>query len=101
MDGLPIGAEQPVDRLVQGLAGEVPQRDVHGPDGADGRVAIPLPRLLVEALAVQRVLADQQWLEELDQRLAVEMGAAHGRAEEGMAAQSLVRLEGQQTELAA
>jgi hypothetical protein len=48
-----------VDRLVHRLAGEVPQRDVDGADGANGGVAVALPRLLIETLAIERVLADE------------------------------------------
>jgi len=89
-----------VDRLIHRLAREVPQRDVDGADGANGGVAVALPRLLIEALAVERVLAHEERLQEMDERLPVQVRAAHRRAEERVSAQSPIGLDGKQAELA-
>ncbi len=96
-----VGAEQPVDRHPRHLARDVPERDVHGADGAQRR----LPRLsreepLVEPLAVERVLSHDDGLQRGDQRLAVQVRPAHRRAEKGVALDTLVGLEREQTELA-
>src|SRR5262249_9789288 len=48
----------------------------------------------------ERILAHHERLELLDERLAVQMRAAHRRAEEGMALYAVVRLDGDQPELA-
>src|SRR5206468_4539853 len=80
--------------------GDVPERDVHGADGPEGRRAIQLPESLVEALAVEGVLAHHDGLEELDQRLAVQVGAALRGAEERVPFDAVVRLDGEQAELA-
>src|SRR5262249_10909396 len=92
--------EQPMDRKPGHLAGDVPEGDVHGPDGAEGRVADPVGQGLVEALAVERVLAHHHGLQVLDQRGGVELGAAHGRTEEGVALHAVVGAHGEEAELA-
>jgi hypothetical protein len=89
-----------VDRQSRGLATEVPQRDVHRPDGANGGRTIALPEQLPQPLAVERILAEDQRLEEPDQRLGVHGRAPHRRAEEGMTLQPRVGAQREQTEIA-
>src|SRR4030095_1858187 len=47
-----LRAEQPVDRLIGELAGDVPEGDVHRADRAIRRSAAALPEPPVEALAI-------------------------------------------------
>src|SRR2546426_9094611 len=91
---------QLVNRQPGDLAGDVPERDVHGADGPVRRRTVALPESLVEALAVEGVLAHHDGLEELDQRLAVQVGAALRGAEERVPFDAVVRLDGEQAELA-
>src|SRR5678815_1004754 len=89
-----------MDRLVGDLARDVPERDVHGADRPVGRRAIALPETLIEALAIERVLAHHDGLEELDQRLAVQVRAALSRAQERVALDAVVGFDREQAELA-
>ena len=95
-----IRPEQLVDRQLRDLAGDVPERDVHRADRPVGRRAVALPEPLIESLAVERVLAHHDGLEELDQRLAVQVGAALRGAEERVPLDAVVGFDGQQAELA-
>jgi hypothetical protein len=47
-----------VDREPGDLAGEIPERHVHGADGSRRRGAAPLPEGVVESLARQGILAE-------------------------------------------
>src|SRR5207253_2730242 len=88
------------DRQPRDLAGEVPQRDVHRPDRAVRGVADLLRHRLVEPLAIERILAEHERLEIVDQRRRVHLRAAHGRAEEGVTLHALVGADREQPELA-
>src|SRR5687768_14774809 len=89
-----------MDRQPGDLAAQVPQGDVHGADRAQGRVAMLGPHGLPQTLAIERVLAEDERLQVVDQTLRVEMRAAHGRPEEGVALQALLRPHGDEPELA-
>jgi hypothetical protein len=54
---------------------------------------------LIEALAIEGVLTHHDGLEELDQRLAVQVGAALRRAQKRMALDAVVRLDREQAEV--
>src|SRR5207253_2553167 len=95
-----IRAEEAVDRLPGDLARDVPEGDVHRADRAVRGRAIALPQPLIEALALEGVLTHHDGLEELDQGLAVEVGAALRRAQERVALDAVVRLDREQAEVA-
>src|SRR5262249_57436265 len=95
-----IGAGRRVDRLPGRLAGQVPQGDVHRPDGPPRRLPVAREQRLVEALALERILVHHERLERADQRLGVELRAAARRAQEGGAFRALVGAGREQAELA-
>jgi hypothetical protein len=95
-----IRADELMDRHVGGLAGDVPQRDVHRADRAyRGGTAAP-PHGLVEPLARERVLSHEDRLEILDEARTVVGGGMIGRAEEGVAVDALVGLDREEAQLA-
>src|SRR5262249_58795897 len=93
-------AEEQADRLPGPLARDVPERDVDGADRAIRRRAVALPERLIQALAIERVLTHHDGLEELDQRLPIQMRTALRRAEERVALDAVVGLDREQPELA-
>jgi hypothetical protein len=96
-----VRAEELVDRHVGGLAGDVPQRDVHGADRAHRGGAAALPHRLIEPLALERVLSHDDGLEVLDEAGAVVRGGMIGGTEKGVAIDALVGPDGHEAELAA
>ena len=95
-----IRTDELMDRHVGGLAGDVPQRDVHRPDRAHRGGAAALPHGLIEPLARERVLAHEDRLEILDEPRPVVRCGMIGRAEKGVAVDALIGLDGQEPELA-
>jgi hypothetical protein len=99
-DPVAAGAEQAMDRQARFLAGDVPQCDVDGADRADRRDAGAPPEQAIEALAVERVLAHHQRLQEADQARPVEACWVRRSTEEGVALDPLIGREPQQAEIA-
>src|SRR5262245_22014304 len=99
-DVIAIRAEQPMNGQPRDLAGDVPQRDVHGADGSIGGRPVAMHQRLIETLAIERVLSHHQRLELLDERFTVEMRAAHRGAEKSVAVHALGRLDRDEAELA-
>src|SRR5438552_7138666 len=97
---LAVRAEQAVYGQPRHLARDVPESHVHGPDGAIGGLAVLVPHRPVQALALERVLVEHDGLQVLDERLPVHVRATHGGAEEGVALDALVGLDGHEAELA-
>jgi hypothetical protein len=89
-DAVAAGADQAVDRQVRDLAGNVPQRDVDRADRADARHPRPRPQQTVEPLAVERVLAHDDRLEEMDETRPVKARRVRRGAEKGVALDALV-----------
>ena len=99
-DLVAAGADQAVDRQVRDLAGDVPQRDVDRADRADACHPRPRPQQTVEPLAVERVLAHHDRLEETDEARPVEARRVRRGAEKGVALDALVGDDAQEAKIA-
>ena len=90
-----------MDRQPGDLAGQVPQRNIHGADRPRRRHAVAPLQLLVHPLTVERILADDGGLEVPHHRQPVELGAAAGVPEEGVPFDPLVRRNRDEAEVTA
>ena len=100
-DALAVGSEQAMDRLPVGLAGDIPQCHIDSADRAHSSRTLPIPDLLIQALAVERILAQQHRLQVRDEGLPVAGRRIHGGAEKGVALDPLIGDQSQQPERAA
>ena len=98
-DGIPACAEQPVDGLTGELAVDVPEADVDGGDDVGGYGAVHLVHVGPDGADVERVSAHDDGLDELDETEGEVVGAHPGGAEEGVAGDALVGLDGDDSEL--
>ena len=78
-------AEQPVDRLVQQPAGQVPERDVHRGDADAGILALGALDLVVDELALQRVAALEERPQARDDRDVHRLDPGTGTRDAGVA----------------
>ena len=99
-DLVAAGADQLMDRQPRLLPGDVPQRDVDRADRAHRGDPGARPEEAIEALAVERVLTQQQRLQKANEARPVEACRVRRRAEKGMALDALVGGDAQQAEIA-
>src|SRR5205085_10104628 len=95
-----IAAEQAMQREPGDLAAEIPERDVDGADRPERGRAVALPQRLPEPFAIERVLADHERLQVLDEALGIEAGGPHRGTEERMPLEVAVRLQRHEPEVA-
>ncbi len=94
------GAQQAMDRLPRDLAVDVPKADVERTDRVGRDRAVLFPQVPPEGADILRIAAHDDGLGELDQAGRVVIGADPGRAEEGVAADTLIGLDGDHAKLA-
>ena len=90
-----------MDRLPVGFAGDIPQRHIDSTDRAHSGRTLPIPDLLIEALAIERILAQEHRLQMSDEGLPVAGRRIHGGAEEGVSLEPLIGDQSQQPKRAA
>src|SRR6185312_7705628 len=99
-DLVAAGADEAMDRQPGLLAGDVPERDVAGPDRPHRSGTGAAPQRDIEPLAVERVLAHQLRLQKPDEAGPVEARRVRRGAEKGVPRYALVRRDSQEAEVA-
>lgn len=87
-----------MDGQIRDFTYQIPQRDIHGADRPDHRQSTAPPDALIELLAVEWILSQQQGFQALDQGAPLDLGVPGRTSQKCVARHALVGGDRQQSQ---